>query len=164
MANSSSCVAFREYYCLVPTRVLWSFLCFLGQKKTRKAHHYFSKKNRETKARHIYSPIYIYIYLADLPLYVPLFSQWISFRFPTWFFLKTCFWSSQLQWRRLLVLLQLAQMENAGLATAYSLIFFLRLLSFFSVFNLTFVLMFSYMMNVHRIKIVKLDSIASLAR
>lgn len=61
MANSSSCVAFREYYCLVPTRVLWSFLCFLGQKKTRKAHHYFSKKNRETKARHIYSPIYIYI-------------------------------------------------------------------------------------------------------
>jgi len=64
MANSSSCVAFREYYCLVPTRVLWSFLCFLGQKKTRKAHHYFSKKNRETKARHIYSPIYIYIYIS----------------------------------------------------------------------------------------------------
>jgi hypothetical protein len=62
------------------------------------------------------------------------------------------------------VLLQLAQMENAGLATAYSLIFFLGLLSFFLVFNLTFVLMFSYMMNVHRIKIVKLDSIASLAR
>lgn len=59
-----------------------------------------------------------------------------------------------------------AACSNGECRVCYSLIFFLGLLFLFLflVFNLTFVLMFSYMMNVHRIKIVKLDSIASLAR
>ena len=154
MATSSSCVAFREYYCLVPSRVLWSFLCS-AKKKQGKLTATFPRKTGKQKPD-TFRVLYFW------PLYVRLFSQWISFRLPTWFFLKTCFWSSQLQWRRWLVLLQLAQMENAGFATAWS--FFSVCFFWFLVFNSTFVLMFSYMMNVHRIKIVKLDSIASLAR
>lgn len=158
MANSSSCVAFREYYCLVPSRVLWSFLCFLSQKNKESSPLLFQEKQRNKSQTHL--EYYIYICLASLRSFI-LPMNILSF--PNMVFSQN-----------LLLIITASVAALVGVAAAcsngecrvcYSLIFLLGLLFFFFlVFNLTFVLMFSCMMNVHRMKIVKLDSIASLAR
>ena len=112
--------------CLVPSRVSWSF-CFLSH-KTREVHISCPGKNQTNKIHrfndtwHTYSDIdralnitrtYVCPGLSFLSLiYSPVTAAHPLVSLATWVFLRTCFWSSQLQWS-LLMLLQLALMDNA---------------------------------------------------